>query len=385
MFGDEAERLFVEGSEGSGISVIEGVMGLYDGIDGINEEGSTAHLSKILKAPVILVIDARSMARSAGAIAMGFKEYDKDVNLAGVIFNRVGSANHLKILESSLKGIPCLGGVFRDDCMRLESRHLGLIPAAEDYDREKYERIAEHVEECVDLDKIIEIARSAPPISKDYKHTAPAKKRVRIGVAKDKAFNFYYIHNLESLEEAGAEIVPFSPIEDDLPDVDGLYFGGGFPELFSTELERNASMMAAVKKASDEGMPIYAECGGMMYLSDILIDLEGKEHKMCGIFDSLSTMSDSRATLGYVEMTAAEDNILCEKGWSVRGHEFHYSKTIPKQERYAFILSKGRGIDGGRDGMMAENTIAGYTHIHFASNPKIPEKFVESCSKYAKK
>ncbi|AIZ56402.1 cobyrinic acid A,C-diamide synthase [Candidatus Methanoplasma termitum] len=384
MFGSEAERLFVNGSEGSGISVIEGVMGLYDGVDGINEEGSTAHLSKILKAPVILVIDARSMARSAGAIAAGFKDYDKDVFLAGVIFNRVGSANHMRILESSLKGIPCLGGVFRDDCMKLESRHLGLIPAAENYDREKYEKIAEHVEKCVDIEKILNIARSAPPISREYRQTTPPKKKVRIGVAKDKAFNFYYIHNIESLEEAGAEIVPFSPIDDDLPDVDGLYFGGGFPELFSADLERNSSMMAAVKKASDDGMPIYAECGGMMYLSESLIDLDGKEHKMCGVFDSVSNMTDSRATLGYVEMTAAEDNMLCEKGWSVRGHEFHYSKTSAKQEKYAFRLSRGFGIENGRDGMVVGNTVAGYTHIHFASNPKIPGRFVGNCYKYAK-
>jgi len=385
MFGGEVERLFVKGAKGSGISVIEGVMGLYDGIDGISEEGSTAHLAKILKAPVILVIDAKAAARSAGAMALGFKEYDKDVELAGVIFNRVGSPNHLRMLESSLNGIPCLGGVFRDDCMSLESRHLGLVPAMEDYDRERYERIAEHVERCIDIDRLIEIARSAPPIREDHMPEPVRGDRVRIGVARDTAFNFYYIHNLESMAEVGAEIVPFSPISGTLPDVDGLYFGGGYPELFSAGLEKNAAMRAAVKKASDDGMPIYAECGGLMYMSRRVSDMEGRMYEMCGIFGSESRMNDGKRTLGYVEMTSREDNVLCGKGWTVRGHEFHYSTTVPTgQERYAFDLIRGKGIENGRDGITANNTIAGYTHIHFASNQRIPRRFVDGCREYSR-
>ncbi|MDR2698582.1 MAG: hydrogenobyrinic acid a,c-diamide synthase (glutamine-hydrolyzing) [Candidatus Methanoplasma sp.] len=385
MFGGEAERLFVKGAERSGISVIEGVMGLYDGIDGISEEGSTAHLSKVLRAPVILVIDAKAAARSAGAMALGFREYDKDVDLAGVIFNRVGSPKHLKMLESSLKGIPCLGGVFRDDCMTLESRHLGLVPAMEDYDRGRYERIAEHVERCVDMDRLIEIARSAPPIRRGRAPRPAEKNGVRIGVARDRAFNFYYIHNLESMKEAGAEIVPFSPIDGVLPDVDGLYFGGGYPELFSVGLERNSTMRAAVKKASDDGMPIYAECGGLMYLSERVSDMGGRMYEMCGVFGSESRMNDGKRTLGYVEMTSTADSVLCRKGWTVRGHEFHYSSTVPSgQGTYAFELSRGKGIENGRDGMMSNNTVAGYTHIHFASNPRIPGRFVDFCKGYSR-
>jgi len=384
MFGSEIERLFVKGSEGSGISVIEGVMGLYDGIDGVSDEGSTAHLSKILKAPVILVIDAKATARSAGATALGFKEYDKDTNLAGVIFNRVGSPGHLKMLEGSLRGTPSLGGVFRNDCMNLESRHLGLVPAKEDYDRKKYDMIREHVESCIDIDKLVRIAESAPPILKDYEMHRPAKSKVRIGLAKDKAFNFYYIHNIESLIEAGAEIVPFSPMDDDLPDVDGLYFGGGYPELFSDSLERNIGMREAVKKVSEDGMPIYAECGGLMYLSHRMSDMEGRKREMCGVFDSESRMN-SKMTLNYVEMTSNAESAICGKGWTVRGHEFHYSVTVPAgTEKYAFDLSKGRGIEDGKDGFITNKTLAGYTHIHFASNPKISEKFVENCYKYSK-
>ncbi|MCL2032566.1 MAG: hydrogenobyrinic acid a,c-diamide synthase (glutamine-hydrolyzing) [Methanomassiliicoccaceae archaeon] len=383
MFKDEAERLFVKGSEGSGISVIEGVMGLYDGIDGTSEEGSTAHLSKIVKAPVILVIDAKSMARSAGAIALGFKEYDADVNLAGVIFNRVGSEKHLRILERSLKDIPCLGGVLRDECMALESRHLGLIPAAENYDRGKYEKIMEHVESCVDIDRLVEIAGTAPSFTRKYDPPSKKKSKVRIGVAKDRAFNFYYIHNIEAMIEAGAEIVPFSPIDGDLPDVSGLYFGGGYPEIFSEKLEKNEKVRSAVKKASEDGMPIYAECGGLMYLSKHICLTEGGRHEMCGVLEAESKMNDRRRSLGYVEMTSNADTILCEKGWTVRGHEFHYSAISPAGHReYAFDLTRGNGIEDGKDGMMAGNTIAGYTHIHFASNPKIPGRFVDSCYDY---
>jgi len=383
MFGNEIERLFVQGSKGSGISVVEGVMGLYDGKDGVNEEGSTSHLSKIIKAPVILIIDARSMARSAGAIALGFKEYDKGTNIAGVIFNRVGSENHLKILKDSLRGIPCLGGVYRNECMALESRYMGLIT---DIDDQRYQKIMEHVEKCIDIDKLVEIASNAPPITKKYEERPAEKKRVRIGIAKDDAFNFYYIHNMESLIAAGAELVPFSPITDELPDVDGLIIGGGYPELFSDGLEKNKKMRKAVKKASDDGLPIFAECGGMMYLSKGITDAEGKRKEMCGIFDAESKMHDKLQSLGYVEMISNSNNILCEKGWTVRGHAFHYSTLTPSRpEKYAFDLTKGRGIENGKDGMTSGNTLGIYTHIHFASNPKVPKRLVDSCHEYSRK
>jgi cobyrinic acid a,c-diamide synthase len=383
MFGNEIENLFVRGSEGSGISVIEGVMGLYDGIQGMSEEGSTAHLSKMLKAPVILVVDAKGAARSAGATVLGFKEYDKDTNVAGVIFNRVGSTKHLNMLEASLRGTPSLGGVLRNESMMVESRQLGLVPPTEDFDRNRYERIREHIENCVDIDRLIEIARSAPPIEADRVRPPAKKGGVRIGVAKDDAFNFYYIHNLEALEEAGAELVYFSPMRDELPDVSGLYIGGGYPELYAAALERNSRMRASIKKASEDGMPIYAECGGLMYLSRSLRDTEGRRYEMCGVFDSESEMVYNKR-LGYVEMLCNRDNILCEKGWAVRGHEFHYSTILQTgREQYAFDLSKGNGTENGKDGMMSGNTVAGYTHIHFASNPEIPKRFVQECRNYS--
>ncbi|MCL2317838.1 MAG: hydrogenobyrinic acid a,c-diamide synthase (glutamine-hydrolyzing) [Methanomassiliicoccaceae archaeon] len=382
MFGDEIERLFVQGSKGSGISVVEGVMGLYDGKDGVNEEGSTSHLSKMIKAPVILIIDARSMARSAGAIALGFKEYDKATNIAGVIFNRVGSENHLKILRDSLRGIPCIGGVFRNECMAIESRYMGLET---DLDMQRYEKIAEHIENCVDIDMLVKIASAAPPIKKEFKEVPTEKKRVRIGVAKDKAFNFYYIHNMESLVKAGAELVPFSPITDDLPVVDGLLFGGGYPELFTEGLEKNKKIRKAIKKAADDGLPIYAESGGMMYLTKGISDVEGKRKEMCGIFDAESKMHDKLQSLGYVEMTSNTDSVICEKGWTVRGHAFHYSSlTTSAKERYAFDLAKGKGIENGKDGMTSDNALGLFSHIHFASNPKVPKRFVDSCADFSR-
>jgi cobyrinic acid a,c-diamide synthase len=383
MFPDGVKDAFMRGTEGAGISVIEGVMGLYDGVDGMNESGSSAHLSKILNTPVILVIDAKGMSRSAGAVAMGFKEYDKETNIAGVIFNRVGSRTHLEMLKASLKGIECLGGVTKDDCMILESRHLGLVPAGETYDSEKYEKISAHVRSCLDVDAIVRIANSAGSLDVPVPRNRCSENRVRIGVARDPAFNFYYVHNMEDLINAGAELVPFSPIADELPDVDGLYLGGGYPEIYAPALEKNKDMRKAVKKASDDGMPIYAECGGLMFLCAETKDLKGDRYEMCGVFDAYTTMSNNRMVLGYVDTVSVKDSVICEKGWTTRGHEFHYSTIVPAgNEKYAFESARGKGIADGKDGIVEGNTLAGYLHIHFASNPKIPVRFVESCARY---
>jgi cobyrinic acid a,c-diamide synthase len=384
MFPRGVRDAFLRGAEGAGISVIEGVMGLYDGVDGKSEEGSSALLAKELGAPVILVVNAAGTSRSAGAVAEGFRAYDPGVNLAGVIFNNVGSASHLRMLEDSLRGIPSLGGVLRSDSMRLESRHLGLVPAAEGYDPGRYEEIRRHVSECVDAREVARIAGSAPPMEAPEREAPPRGDRVRIGVADDGAFNFYYIQNIEMLQEAGAEIVRFSPMRDALPDVDGLYLGGGYPELFAPALEANARCRAAVRKASGDGMPIYAECGGLMYLCSRLEDLDGREHEMSGAFGARSVMRAGRKTLGYVEAASVRDTPLCEAGRTVRGHEFHYSATSPSGEEYAWELRKGKGIEGGMDGFLSQNTLAGYTHIHFAASPGMPARFAEACRRYGR-
>ena len=384
MFGPRVKRSFLDGSQGSDISVIEGVMGLYDGADGRSEEGSTAHLAKVLRAPVILVLDASASARSAGAVALGFKNYDPMVNIAGVIFNRVGSANHLGMLKDSLRGMECLGGIPRTAGVELESRHLGLVPAAEGFDQAKYDRIRGMVEEHCDIDRIIEIARSAPEIGPKVRPAHRSRRKrpsARIGVAQDEAFNFYYAGNLEYLMALGAEIVPFSPIRDAFPDVDGLYFGGGYPELFARQLEDNSGMRTKVKEAAQDGMPIYAECGGMMYACQGVTDTAGNRRSMCGIFDAEVAMTEKLQAIGYIEVQARTDNMLCLKGWETRGHEFHYSKVVSFSETdFAYDMKRGKGIADRKDGFLAHNTLASYTHLHFASCPDFARRFVDSCS-----
>jgi cobyrinic acid a,c-diamide synthase len=387
MFPEAVEDLFLRGSVGADISVIEGVMGFYDGLDGRSELGSTAHLSKVLKAPTILVLDACSSARSAGAVALGFAEYDKGVNIAGVIFNNVAGRQHLEMLESSLRGMESLGGIPREEGVELRSRHLGLVPAAEDFDAFRYEKIREVIESSLDMDKLIAMARSAPPIGPE---SLPAERKVepktKIGVAMDMAFNFYYEDSLQILRNLGAEIVPFSPLKDELPEVEGLYFGGGYPEVFASGLEDNQGLRKRIKAASYEGMPIYAECGGMMYLCRSLIDLDSRGHEMVGIFDCDVAMTKGLQALGYVEAEVVHDNLLAPRGRSTRGHVFHYSHVVdPQDDGYAYRLNRGKGIKGTGDGLIFDNTLSSYTHLHFASCPDFAQNFVDACVKFGRR
>jgi cobyrinic acid a,c-diamide synthase len=382
MFRDQVVPSFVQGSKGSKISVIEGVMGLYDGLDGRSEEGSTSHLAKVLKAPVVLIVDASSSARSAGAVALGFKDYDPEVDIVGVIFNNVGGPSHLAMLRDSLKGMECLGGVPSEAAVELRSRHLGLVPAGEDLDMARYARIQRLVEENVDLDRIIELASAAPEIGPKRELSATRRKRprTRIGLAWDEAFNFYYEGNLDYLRGMGAELVRFSPIHDSLPEVDGLYFGGGYPELFAHQLESNSGLREAVRKASSDGMPIYAECGGMMYTCNSVMDMSGRRMKMTGIFDADVEMTDRLQAIGYIEMEARKDNVMSLKGWTTRGHEFHYSRVCcTGNEEFAYTMTRGKGMMDGKDGLLANNTLASYAHLHFASCPEFARRFVASC------
>ncbi|MDW5562699.1 MAG: cobyrinate a,c-diamide synthase [Methanomassiliicoccus sp.] len=382
MFREMVVPTFVRGSKGSNIAVIEGVMGLYDGLDGRSEEGSTSHLAKVLKAPVVLVIDASSSSRSAGAVALGFKDYDPEVNIAGVIFNNVGSEYHLEMLRDSLRGMECLGGVPSEAAVELKSRHLGLVPAGEDLDVARYARIQALVEEHIDLDRIVELANAAPDIGPQRELSAARKKRprTRIGLAWDEAFNFYYEGNLDILRSLGAEVVRFSPIRDPLPEVDGLYFGGGYPELFAHQLESNTGLREQVRRASGEGMPIYAECGGMMYACDAVRDMNGRRMKMTGIFDADVEMTDRLQAIGYIEMEAKRDNMMSLQGWSTRGHEFHYSRVCcTGNEEFAYDMKRGKGMMDGMDGLLAHNTLASYAHLHFASCPEFARRFVDSC------
>ena len=381
MFAPQVQELFTKAAGRSKISVIEGVMGLYDGADGCREEGSTAHLAKVLKAPVVLVIDAHATSRSAGAIACGFQAYDPDVKIAGVIFNRVSGRRHLDMLEASLRGIPCLGGIPRQESMALESRHLGLVPASENPDAGRYHRMREAVEANLDLDLLVQIATETQPLPAPQPEREEAMERVRIGVAHDAAFNFYYHDNLEILCAHGASVEFFSPLRDPLPDVDAIYLGGGYPELLCRELRSNSGLMCDLGKAVNSGMPLYAECGGMMYLCREIVDLDGAHHPMTGIFDTTAEMTKRLQALGYVEATATRDNVLAKKGESGRGHVFHYSRLIDAGET-AFDLDKEKGIKGKGDIMTRNNCLAGYVHLHFASCQNFARRFVDQAQAY---
>lgn len=387
MLGDRNLDLFLRSSSPSGISVIEGVMGLYDGVNGISEEGSSAHLSKILRTPVIIVLDASGSARSVGAVALGFKEYDPQVNVAGVIFNHIGGERHLKMLRDSLRGMECLGGIPNDANIELKSRHLGLVPATEAPDSSKYERIRAIIEQNCDIDRIISIADSAPDIGPEvYKPLPQEPKRARIGIARDAAFNFYYEDSLDVLRCQGAELIPFSPLNDDLPDVDALYFGGGYPEIFAKDLAANVSIRQNIKKAASDGMPLYAECGGMMYTCRSIKDMNGMCYDMVGLFDAEVEMTPRLQAIGYVEASVVKDCVLAPPGASTRGHEFHFSRVISNGERdYAYQMKRGRGICDGKDGMVNGKTLASYTHLHFAACPEFARNFVDKAERYSQR
>ena len=383
MFPRAVPGLFERASEGAGISVIEGVMGMYDGYDGRSEEGSTAHLSKVLKAPVILVLDASASARSVGAVALGFQRYDPDVDVRAVIFNNVGGKRHLDMLRDSLRGIECLGGIPRESSIKLKSRHLGLVPAEEDLDRELYDSIRKIIEANLDMDRLIEIARSAPDMAPSEPLIEPRPAVARIGVARDEAFNFYYEDNFQYLRDAGAELVFFSPMRDEVPEVDGLYFGGGYPEMYAEQLSANEAARAAIKRLSDEGMPIYAECGGLIYMCRGLSTQDGVRYDMTGVFDAEACMAGRLQALGYVEAKVVRDNVLANVGDSTRGHVFHYSKVVEHgAEDFAYDLNKDKGIDGPMDAFVRNRTLASYTHLHFGSCPEWARTFVEACAAY---
>lgn len=357
------------------VAVVEGVMGLYDGASGSDEIGSTAQLAKILNLPVVLVADVRSMARSAAALVSGYVNFDPDVNVVGVVLNRVGSANHEDLLREAMEtsGIPVLGCLDRDEDIAVPSRHLGLRTADEE-DEGVYDRLADWVERGIDVDGLLERMpeRSFAPVE----DVAPPAPSVRIGVARDEAFCFYYAENLRMLRLAGAELVEFSPLHDKrLPtELDALYIGGGYPELYGFELGQNSRMRKDVRAFSEKGGVIYAECGGFMYLMNDLVTERGR-FAMCGVFPVRAAMNDRRKALGYREITALKDCPLGPRGTVVRGHEFHYSSIetafLPDAMPAIYATVDRKGHAAGCEGFLINNTLGSYVHLHFASNPDI--------------
>jgi cobyrinic acid a,c-diamide synthase len=368
------------------VALIEGVMGLFDGASATSEEGSTAQIAKWLDAPVLLVCDASGMARSVAALAHGYATFDEQLRVAGVICNRVGSPGHLGLLREALA--PAFGyvaGLPRQKELAFPERHLGLRTAERDAVAEEcFDGWARLAEAWLDLDALLMLAGTARPLLPHAQRpsTQPRAHRCRIGVAHDEAFHFYYAYNLRALEQAGAELVRFSPLHDGaLPELDGLYLGGGYPELHAQALSHNVGMRQAVRAFAAQQKPIYAECGGLMYLARSIRTLAGESHPMVGLVPGEAVMAERLCAIGYVDVETTRDTTLGPAGTRYRGHQFRYSELVQKGDiAQAFVLSRRRGSETFCEGYLTGNTLASYVHAHWASNPQVPEAFVAACS-----
>ncbi|WP_437335567.1 cobyrinate a,c-diamide synthase [Sorangium sp. So ce394] len=437
---DAVLSTFAAEAAGADVALIEGVMGLFDGASPTGEEGSTAEIAKWLEAPVALVVDASGMARSVAALVQGFAGFDPALRVAAVVCNQVGSRGHLDILRQAQaqRSPPVIGGLPRDQAQRFPERHLGLRTADEAAIPEgRFDHWGAQAEAWIGLDALLEIARGAPalPVASDAATSAAAPaasdataapagaaaaagaapRRARIGVAFDEAFHFYYADNLRRLEAAGAELVRFSPIRDArLPDVDALYLGGGYPEVHAERLTENAALRAEIRAFAGGGGPIYAECGGLMYLTEAIRTLDGRAHPMVGLVPAEAVMCEKLQALGYVEVETQARTILGGAGLRFRGHQFRYSELRPAAPahaaqapspasppspaapppspaaeaplpiEHAYSVRRRRGGQVAREGYRAQNVLASYVHAHWASNPRVPEGLVASAAAHRK-
>ncbi|WHZ01160.1 cobyrinate a,c-diamide synthase [Neobacillus sp. YX16] len=378
--------IFTHGSQGSDISIIEGVMGFFDGKSPETNEGSTAEISMITKSPVLLVVNCESMARSAAAIVKGFQLFAEGPNIAAVIANKVGSEGHFQLVKKAIEQechVPVIGYLKRELDIEIPERHLGLIPTLERGELDSFfDKLGTLVSETVDIDRLLELA-VAERLEASRKSSIFEKQRehlVKVAVAKDSAFNFYYPENLEIMEAKGIEIVYFSPLADEeVPDdADGLYIGGGFPEEFAQVLACNLKAKRSVKLAIEGGLPTLAECGGFMYLTEFIETTDKKKFEMAGVIPGSVHMQTKLAALGYREITGQNANFILED-MSARGHEFHYStfQALEEDVPYAYETIGMRGVN--KEGYLLHNLAAGYTHFHFASCPEMVENWIKKC------
>jgi cobyrinic acid a,c-diamide synthase len=370
--------IFARHAYGADVAVAEGVMGLHDGFSGTCDAGSSAQMARQLDLPVVLVVDARSMARSAAALVGGYVHFDPDVRFAGVIFNRVGSPNHAELLRdamSALPHVPVLGCLPRNADIALPSRHLGLhMPDDDSGEADVYDRLADWVEGAVNPQELLDAVAPRAIVPPDDPEPEPV--RVRMGVARDEAFCFYYEENLRLLRQSGAELVFFSPLHDkNLPDdLDALYLGGGYPELYAFELAQNARMRKQVLAFHQSGRPVYAECGGFMYLMEDIVSEDRGRFTMCGVFPVRARMGERFRALGYREIEIGGDCLLGPAGTVVRGHEFHYSSmegdpTESERVDALYSVRTRKGPSDAAEGFALGNTLASYIHLHFGSAP----------------
>jgi cobyrinic acid a,c-diamide synthase len=379
-------EIFARAAAGSDIAVIEGVMGLFDGFGPHEERGSTAHVAKLLDLPVVLVIDAQRAATSSAAVALGFQEFDPAVNIVGVVFNKVGGKGHYEWLRQVLEEktrLKAFGYLNFDPALQMEERHLGLVPAAEHApEPQLYERLGRQFKENIDVHDIIAAAKSAPELpetpTKVFSN-ARSQGILRIGVARDAALNFYYQENLDLLSCLGAEIVPFSLLDDKaLPDgIQGIYLGGGFPEIFSARLSSNRAMRTSVRDFHGAGGVIYAECGGLMVLCEALVDFQGCRHEMMGLVPAVAVMRRDKLSLGYVEVEPVQNTVLANVGESYRAQTFHYS--VLEDAHFEPALKVRHGANVSYDGYVNRNLFATYMHAYFAACPSLAARFVDRC------
>lgn len=383
-------ELYARQLEDADIAVVEGVMGLFDGAGPDDERGSAAHLSKLLGLPVVLVIDARAMARSAAAMAYGYARFDPGVRVAGFIMNRVGSERHAALLKTAVEegtGLPVLGSVFRDDKAVIPDRHLGLVPSWEDENLQNRIRlIGDKITRSVDFEALMEIAGSAGDLPDTGSRVFPVNVSLPeedapvIAVARDDAFCFYYEDNLDLLRAFGARLEFFSPIEDDsLPEgSSALWFGGGYPELHGEALSSNLSFLRSLREAAADGMPVFGECGGYMYLSQAIVDKEGRRHPMAGILPGTAVMGRRLAALGYCSARCTRETYFGSEGSLFNGHVFHWSEMtgLPSDAGRLFTVSRDSAEIGAGD--IRNNVIGSWLHIHFASNPQALKGFVRA-------
>jgi cobyrinic acid a,c-diamide synthase len=387
-------QAFERGSTGADLAIVEGAMGLYDGLD-VEGSGSTAALARWLNAPVLLVVNAQRITRSAAALVQGYQHFEPETRIAGVILNNVARGRHQDILTQTIErhcGIPAVGVLPRDEKLAIPDRHLGLIPRAEgDVLLPAVAAARDVVLTHFDLDRILEISNFKSQISKGIARSGNLKFEIcdlKIGVIRDRAFTFYYPENLEALERTGAELVFVDSLHDaHLPTIDALYIGGGFPEVFMDELQANAGLRADVRAAVEDGLPVYAECGGLMYLSRS-ITWEGRRAAMVGAFPCDIHMTGRPQGHGYVEMEVAGENPFFPRGLRLKGHEFHNSQIdltgFEDQSDLSIVyqVTRGHGLDGARDGLVYKNVLASYTHLHALATPEWATRLVAQAAEY---
>jgi len=374
---------FQRSCEGVNLAIVEGAMGLYDGLDSY---GTTAEIARLLNMPILLVVNTSRMTTSIAAMVKGYQLFQTDIKIAGVILNYVSGRRHEEKLREAVEqhcGIPVVGSIPRDSDLNISERHLGLIPSLESEESELIvERIGRKLEVYVDLNKILAIACSFQTVFKaqsiDLINKIP---KVKIGVMLDRVFNFYYPENLEALNQAGAELIFINSLKDRLPEVDGLYFGGGFPEFFLEDLERNRELREDIAKAIEEGLPVYAECAGLMYLCRSIC-WKDRSYEMVGTIPTEVHLSEKHQGHGYVVAEVVGENPFFPIGLTLRGHEFHHSSlSCPGDLRLAYQVKRGQGIHHQQDGIVYKNLFASYVHLHALGTPEWAHGFVSLADK----